>query len=69
MQRSAKVLVAVSFGLLASLLGATQLLKAEEPSAVTALDILLEPDATMIKRARAANERLLKSTSRVCSGT
>jgi len=35
--------------------------KAAEPDAVTAIDILLEPDATMIKHAEAANERLLKS--------
>jgi len=35
--------------------------KAEEPNAVTAIDILLEPDATMIQHAKAANERLLKS--------
>jgi len=28
---------------------------------VTAIDILLEPDATMIKNATAANERLLKT--------
>src|SRR5262249_12717557 len=32
----------------------------EEPSSVTAIDILLEPDATMVKHAEAANERLLK---------
>ena len=32
----------------------------EEPNAVTAIDILLEPDATMVKHAKAANERLLK---------
>ena len=35
--------------------------KAAEPDAVTAIDILLEPDATMIEHATAANERLLKS--------
>jgi hypothetical protein len=34
---------------------------AEEPGAVTAIDILLDPDATMIKQAEAANERLRKS--------
>lgn len=34
---------------------------AEEPNPVTAIDILLEPDATMIKNATAANERLLKN--------
>jgi hypothetical protein len=34
--------------------------KADEPNAVTAIDIVLEPDATMIKHAEAANELLLK---------
>jgi hypothetical protein len=34
---------------------------AEPENAVTAIDILLDPDATMIKKAEAANERLLKS--------
>jgi hypothetical protein len=31
-----------------------------EPNAATAIDILLDPDATMIQRAKAANTRLLK---------
>jgi hypothetical protein len=31
-----------------------------DPNAVTAIDILLEPDATMLKEAQAVNERLLK---------
>src|SRR6266478_9361992 len=31
-----------------------------DPNAVTAIDILLEPDATMIQRATATNDRLLK---------
>ncbi len=35
--------------------------KAAEPNAVTAIDILLEPDATMINHAVAANERLRKN--------
>jgi hypothetical protein len=35
--------------------------RAGEPNPVTAIDILLEPDATMIKHAVAANQRLLKS--------
>ena len=35
-------------------------LRADEPPAVTAIDILLEPDATMIEKAEAANQRLLK---------
>src|SRR5207248_541816 len=32
----------------------------DEPNAVTAIDILLEPDATMIQRATATNDRLRK---------
>src|SRR5258707_665991 len=35
--------------------------EAAEPDAVTAIDILLEPDGTMIKKAEAANDRLRKS--------
>jgi len=35
-----------------------------EPNAVTAIDILLDPDATMMKHAQAANARLLKSFSK-----
>ena len=46
---------------MASLPGDVQPLRAEEPNPVTAIDILLEPDATMIKNATAANERLLKT--------
>ena len=34
--------------------------RAAEQNPVTAIDILIEPDATMIKNATAANERLLK---------
>ena len=54
------VLAALSIGLLASLSRAEQPPKSDEPNTVTAIDILLEPDATMIKKAVAANERLLK---------
>jgi hypothetical protein len=60
MHRYLKVLAALSFGLLVSLLGNAPLAKADEPNPVTAIDILLEPDATMVKQAQAANERLLK---------
>jgi hypothetical protein len=60
MHRYLKVLATLSFGLLGSLPGNAQLLKADEPNPVTAIDILLEPDATMVKQAQAANERLLK---------
>jgi hypothetical protein len=54
------VLATLSIGLLASLSRAEQPPKSDEPNTVTAIDILLEPDATMIKKAEAANERLLK---------
>jgi hypothetical protein len=33
---------------------------ADQPNAVTAIDILLEPDAAMVKKAEAANQLLLK---------
>jgi hypothetical protein len=55
------VLAALSIGLLASRPGNEQPLRAEEPNPVTAIDVLLDPDATMIKHAEAANERLLKT--------
>jgi hypothetical protein len=60
MHRYLKVFAALSFGLLVSPHGRSQPLKADEPNPVTAIDILLEPDATMVKQAQAANERLLK---------
>src|SRR6187431_2456449 len=34
--------------------------RGDEPNPVTAIDIVLEPDATMVKHAEAVNERLLK---------
>ena len=60
MARYTKVLAALSIGLLGALFGSAQPLSAQEQNPVTAIDILLEPDATMIKHAVAANERLLK---------
>lgn len=60
MSRYRKFIAALSAGLLGMLLGSAKPLYADEPHAVTAIDILLEPDATMIKHAEAANERLLK---------
>ncbi len=60
MDRYLKVLAAVTVGLLALLPGTAQPVTADEPNPVTAIDILLEPDATMVKHAEAANERLLK---------
>src|SRR5262245_52053444 len=59
MNQYLKVLVAL-IGLLSLLLGTAQSVTADEPNAVTAIDILLEPDATMVRHAEAANERLLK---------
>jgi 2'-5' RNA ligase len=59
MLKCAKVITA--FGIaLASLLGNSESSRAEQ-SAVTAIDIALEPDATMMQHARAANARLLKA--------
>lgn len=60
MNRSRNVLAALSIGLLAPLHGSAPPAKAEEPNAVTAIDIVLEPDATMVQHAEAANERLRK---------
>jgi hypothetical protein len=60
MRNYMKMLAALSAGLLSLLLGNARPLRAEEPNPVTAIDILLEPDATMVKHAQAANERLLK---------
>src|SRR5262245_32005343 len=60
MVRCESVFVAATVGALAVLACATRPLRADEPNAVTAIDILLEPDATMVKHAEAANARLLK---------
>ena len=60
MHRCLKVLAALTIGLLASLPWNVQP-RAGEPNPVTAIDILLEPDATMIEHAKAANQHLLKS--------
>jgi hypothetical protein len=53
-------LVALSISLVSSLPGSAQTVGPGDPGSVTAIDILLEPDATMVKRAEAANKRLLK---------
>ena len=64
MDRYFKVLAARTVALLALLLGTAQPVTADEPDSVTAIDIVLEPDATMVKHAEAANERLLKEFPR-----
>lgn len=58
MLRYMSILAALSIGLLGALLGNAQPLSAAERDAVTAIDILLEPDETMIDKATAANQRL-----------
>jgi hypothetical protein len=61
MHRYLTGLAALSISLVASLPGSAQTIGAGDPHSVTAIDILLEPDATMVAKAQAANERLLKS--------
>ncbi|MGO4841251.1 hypothetical protein AB4144_54245, partial [Rhizobiaceae sp. 2RAB30] len=61
MSRHITGLVALTVSLLVSLPGSVQTVGADEPGSVTAVDILLDPDATMIQHAQAANERLRKS--------
>jgi hypothetical protein len=60
MNRSRNVLAALCIGLLALLHSTARPVKADEQSTVTAIDIVLEPDATLVQHAEAANERLLK---------
>lgn len=54
------MLAFLSIGPLVSLPRQVQSVKADEPNPVTAIDIVLEPDATMITHAEAANRRLLQ---------
>src|SRR5271157_5068754 len=64
MRTKTMALTALAFSIaatLGSVLGCAEEKAAEAENQVTAIDILLEPDATMIKQAEAANERLLKS--------
>jgi len=61
MSRSRKISAVPTIGLLALLLGIAQpVTAADAPHPVTAIDILLDPDATMVKHAEAANARLRK---------
>ncbi len=65
MRTTTKVVIGLAISIVA-LLGSVpgraeeKAAKPAEPEAVTAIDILLEPDATMIQNAEAANKRLLK---------
>jgi hypothetical protein len=56
-----KVLAALSIGVLGAPLGNAKPVSAAEQGPVTAIDILLEPDETMIEKVMAANQRLLKT--------
>lgn len=58
MHRYLRASALLGIGLLASLSANAQQLG--DPPPVTAIDILLEPDAVMVRHAEAANERLLK---------
>lgn len=60
MNKYLKILAALTIGPLAFLLQTAQPVIAAEPNSVTAIDIVLEPDATMVKHAEAVNARLLK---------
>jgi hypothetical protein len=60
MHRYLTIPAALTIGLLAMLLGTARPVSADEPNAVIAIDTLLEPDATMLRHAEAANARLLK---------
>ena len=61
MPRYMKPLAALCIGLLGALLGNAKPLSAQAQNSVTAIDILLDPDATMVQHAKAANERLRKA--------
>ena len=59
MKRYLSVLGTLMVGLALSRPGTGQPSRAVAKNSVTAIDILLEPDATMVERAKAANQRLL----------
>src|SRR5262245_26906044 len=60
MQRSLAGLAALGFSLVAALPATAQTVGTGGPDTVTAIDIVLEPDATLGKHAEPANERLRK---------
>jgi hypothetical protein len=61
MARNLAIVVALSIALAEARLGSVERSGAsEEQSPVTAIDILLQPDGTMLRRAQADNARLLK---------
>jgi hypothetical protein len=60
MHRYLMMLAFLSIGLLVLLQRQVQSVRADEPNPLTAIDIVLEPDATMVRHAEAANQRLLQ---------
>lgn len=54
-------LVSLCVGLLLGLPGNAAMGRADEPIKVTAINVSLDPDETMLKYAKSANERLLKA--------
>jgi len=60
MHRYATMIAALSMSAIASIHGGARPPTDAEPNGVTAIDIVLEPDAVMVGHAAAANERLLK---------
>ena len=60
MHRYATMITALSMSAIASIHGGARPPTEAEPNGVTAIDIVLEPDAVMVGHAAAANERLLK---------
>ena len=60
MHRYLTGLTALGISLVAGLPGSAQTVGTGGSGPVTAIDIVLEPDATMVKHAEAVNERLLK---------
>jgi hypothetical protein len=61
MHKIKMLLAALGIGLLGALPGIAQPLQAAEDNPVTAINILLVPDATMLRHAQANNARLLKA--------
>lgn len=64
MFRSMTAALALGVGILAAFFADSSWACANEPAGITAIDILLVPDATMMKQAEAANERLRKNFPR-----
>jgi hypothetical protein len=60
MHRYVMMLAFLSIGPLVLLQRQVQSVRADEPNPLTAIDIVLEPDATMVRHAEAANKRLLQ---------